>query len=172
MLAARTAFTNDRRASEVDHIATADAIASAAHASQVDKAGMPYVGHVRRVASYVDPSNADAVVAALLHDVIEDSGITAAELADRGVPAVAIEAVDLLTRRANVSPADYYQRIRDHPIAREVKLADLADNTDPGRLATLGEPDRARLTRKYAVAYQALGADFDDGAQRRSRARR
>jgi (p)ppGpp synthase/HD superfamily hydrolase len=154
----------------VDQIATADAIASAAHASQVDKAGMPYVGHVRRVASYVDPANADAVVAALLHDVIEDAGISAAELAERGVPAVSIEAVELLTRRADVSPADYYQRICDHPIAREVKLADLADNTDPGRLATLSEADRNRLTLKYTNAYEALGADFGDGAERRSRA--
>ncbi|MGB9222732.1 HD domain-containing protein [Mycobacterium sp.] len=156
----------------MDHIATAEAIASAAHAGQVDKAGMPYVGHVRRVASYVDPSNGDAVVAALLHDVIEDAGVTAADLADRGVPAVAIEAVELLTRRAEVSPTDYYLRIRDHPIAREVKLADLADNTDPGRLATLSEADRTRLTRKYANAYEALGVDFDDGTQRRTRALR
>jgi (p)ppGpp synthase/HD superfamily hydrolase len=152
----------------VDHIDTADAIAAAAHASQVDKAGNPYVGHVRRVASYVDQTITDAVVAALLHDVIEDSGITASDLADQGVPARAIEAVELLTRRDGQKPADYYQRVRDHPIAREVKLADLADNTDPTRLAVLGESDRARLTRKYADAYRALGADPDDGTRRRS----
>ena len=152
----------------MDHIATADAIAATAHASQVDKAGKPYVGHVRRVASYVDQTNTDAVVAALLHDVMEDAGITAADLADRGVPAQAIEAVELLTRRRDQKPAEYYQRIRDHPIAREVKLADLADNTDPTRLAVLSESDRARLTRKYAGAYRALGAHPDDGTRRRS----
>ena len=154
----------------MDPISTADAIAAAAHASQVDKAGMPYVGHVRRVASYVDPAIPAAVVAALLHDVIEDSGVTAAELADRGIPTEAIDAVELLTRRANQQPADYYRCIREHAIAREVKLADLADNTDPARMATLSESDRDRLTRKYATAYQALGADFDDGTRRRSRA--
>jgi (p)ppGpp synthase/HD superfamily hydrolase len=153
----------------MDPIATADAIAAAAHADQVDKGGQPYVGHVRRVASYVDPTMSEAVVAALLHDVMEDAGITAAELADQGIPAEAIDAVELLTRRADQPPANYYQRIRDHPIAREVKLADLADNTDPARLATLSESDRARLTRKYADAYQALGADFSDGTRRRSR---
>lgn len=154
----------------MDHIAIADAIAAAAHTSQVDKAGNPYVGHVRRVASYVDKANTDALVAGLLHDVIEDAGITAADLADQGVPARAIEAVELLTRREGQKPAEYYQRIRDHPIAREVKLADLADNTDPTRLAALSESDRARLTRKYADAYQALGADPDDGTRRRSQA--
>jgi (p)ppGpp synthase/HD superfamily hydrolase len=152
----------------MNFIATADAIAASAHAGQVDKAGKPYVGHVRRVASYVDPGNTDAVVAALLHDVIEDTGITAAELADRGIPALAIEAVELLSRRKDQPPAEYYQLIRDHAIAREVKLADLADNTDPARLATLSEADQERLTRKYANAYEALGADFNDGNRRRS----
>lgn len=153
----------------MDPIATADAIAAAAHAGQVDKAGKPYVGHVRRVASYADPANTDAVVAALLHDTIEDTDITAAELADRGISAEAIAAVELLTRRTDQPPAEYYRLIRDHPIAREVKLADLADNTDPARLATLSESDQERLTRKYANAYEALGADFDDGNRRRAR---
>jgi (p)ppGpp synthase/HD superfamily hydrolase len=154
----------------LDLIATADAIAAEAHTGQVDKAGMPYVGHVRRVASYVDPANTDAVVAALLHDVIEDTGIDAAKLAERGIPAQAIEAIELLTRRDDQPSATYYQRISEHPTAREVKLADLADNTDPDRLANLSESDRARLTQKYGGAYAALGADFDDGARRRSRA--
>jgi (p)ppGpp synthase/HD superfamily hydrolase len=154
----------------MDPITTADAIAAEAHAGQVDKAGMPYVGHVRRVASYVDPADTDAVVAALLHDVIEDTGIDAAELRDRGVAPAAIDAIELLTRRSDQPSASYYQRISEHPTAREVKLADLADNTDPDRLATLPESDRARLTQKYAGAYAALGADFDDGTRRGSRA--
>jgi (p)ppGpp synthase/HD superfamily hydrolase len=154
----------------MDPITTADAIAAEALAGQVEKAGMPYVGHVRRVASYVDPADTDAVVAALLHDVIEDTGIDAAELRDRGVAPAAIDAIKLLTRRSDQPTASYYQRISDHPTAREVKLADLADNTDPSRLATLPESDRARLTQKYGGAYAALGADFDDGVRRRSRA--
>jgi (p)ppGpp synthase/HD superfamily hydrolase len=154
----------------MDPIAMADAIAAEAHAGQVDKAGMPYVGHVRRVASYVDPANTDAVVAALLHDVFEDTGINAAELRDRGIAPATIDAIELLTRRSDQPSASYYQRISEHPTAREVKLADLADNTDPDRLATLTESDRVRLTQKYGGAYAALGADFDDGARRRSRA--
>ena len=40
---------------------------------------MPYVGHARRVASYVDPAHADAVVAGLLQHVIEDTDIDASE---------------------------------------------------------------------------------------------
>ncbi len=154
----------------MDPIAMADAIAAEAQAGQADKAGMPYVGDVRRVASYVDPANTDAAAAALLYDVIEDTGINAAELRDRGIAPAAIDAIELLTRRSDQPSATYYQRISEHPTAREVKLADLADNTDPDRLATLPESDRARLTQKYGGAYAALGADFDDGARRRSRA--
>ncbi|WP_232073850.1 hypothetical protein [Mycobacterium stomatepiae] len=55
-------------------------------------------------------------------------------------------------------------------LASTQPLADLADNTDPDRLATLPESDRARLTQKYAGAYAALDADFDDGVRRRARA--
>lgn len=79
-------------------------IAAEAHAGQADKAGMPYIGHVRRVASYVDPANTDAVVAALLHDVIEDTGIDAAELSDRGIPQAAINAIELRTAATTTRP--------------------------------------------------------------------
>ncbi|MGH9024256.1 MAG: hypothetical protein ACRDV9_14360 [Acidimicrobiia bacterium] len=37
-------------------------------------------------------------------------------------------------------------------IAREVKLADLTDNSDPVRLARIGEPKRSELTAKYVRA--------------------
>jgi (p)ppGpp synthase/HD superfamily hydrolase len=152
--------------------ALAAQVADSAHAGQRDKAGQPYIGHVRRVATYVDPHDANAVAAALLHDTIEDTPITTADLAARGIPAEVIEAVELLTRRDDQSPDDYYQQIRQHRLAREVKLADLADNTDPDRLAMLPETHRARLLRKYANAYQALGADPDDGHRRRADRRR
>ncbi|WP_413467224.1 HD domain-containing protein [Mycolicibacterium sp. 120270] len=148
-------------------------IADSAHAGQRDKAGQPYIGHVRRVASYIDdPHDTAAVAAALLHDTLEDTPITAADLADRGIPAQVIAAVELLTRRENQSPADYYAQIRQHRIAREVKLADLADNTDPDRLAMLPETRRTRLLHKYANAYRALGANPADGHRRRAAHRR
>lgn len=83
-----------------------------------------------------------------------------------------IEAIELLTRRPEQDPQDYYRAIRENPLAHEVKLADLADNSDPARLALLPDELQARLTRKYAAAYRALGARVDDGDRRRARARR
>lgn len=146
-------------------------LAQCAHAGQFDKAGKPYIGHLERVASYVDPGNPLAMTAALLHDSIEDTSLTAQALLEHGIPAGAVEAIELLTRRPEQTPEDYYQAISEHPLAREVKLADLADNSDPARLALLPDSLRDRLTQKYAAAYRALGASVDDGEQRRARAR-
>lgn len=149
-------------------ISASAAICERAHAGQFDKEGRPYVEHVRRVASYVDPDRSASVhAAALLHDVLEDSSLTVADLANEGIPPDVLEIVLLLTRRRDVADANYYRRIRAHVDALEVKLADLADNTDPGRLAQLGPADRARLTQKYGAAYAALGVDPTDGARRR-----
>lgn len=148
-------------------VAAAAAICEQAHAGQLDKGGKPYVQHVRRVASYTSTRQASIQAAALLHDVFEDSRLTRAELAARGIPDDVLSIVQLLTRRPDVPDDEYYRRIRANGGALEVKLADLADNTDPRRLAQLGPRDRARLARKYAAAYAALGVDPADGAERR-----
>jgi (p)ppGpp synthase/HD superfamily hydrolase len=148
-------------------IAIAEKLCSQAHFGQIDKGGKDYVEHPRRVATYVHPGDTHAYAAALLHDVLEDSPLTPADLAAAGIPAEVIEIVQLLTRSPEISSDEYYGRIRTHPGAREVKLADLADNTDPARLAELGPADQERLSRKYVSAYAHLGADPADGDRRR-----
>lgn len=157
----------------VDRSITAIAadIADRAHAHQHDKAGRPYLDHVRRVATYVDPADEMAVAVALLHDTVEDTALTLADLTSAGMPTEVVDAVALLTRREDQPEAVYYARIRRDPLALEGKLADLADNTDPQRLALLTEDRQAKLRRKYAAAYQALGTDCGDGERRRNRSR-
>jgi hypothetical protein len=93
--------------------------------------------------------------------------MTSIDLAAAGITAKVIEIVELLTRTDGMSSDEYYRRVRVHPIAREVKLADLADNTDPNRLALLTAADRSRLMAKYTAAYAALGADPSDADHRR-----
>jgi (p)ppGpp synthase/HD superfamily hydrolase len=136
-------------------VATADEIAQRAYDGQLDKLGRPYIAHPRRVAARLDTTHAKA--AALLHDVIEDSPITADDLRAEGIPQVVIDCVLLLTRRDDVPADDYYRAIAADALARTVKMADLADNSDPARLAALPEPTRSRLTAKYRHAYLALG---------------
>ena len=136
-------------------VATARRLAAHHHAGQVDKAGQPYIGHIERVADRVSHLEPEVVAAAWLHDIIEDTPVTEADLAAAGIPAVVIEAVVLLTKTGG--PLDtYYARIRENPLALAVKLADIADNADPDRQAQLDPEIRERLTRKYAKAVAAL----------------
>ncbi len=139
-------------------VSVARAIATIAHFGQVDKAGNPYIEHPKRVAARVSDNDRDAAVA-WLHDVIEDTDLTGQMLLAAGIPFSIVADVILLTRVPEQTPEDYYDEIRTQSIrARRVKLADIADNTDPGRLALLDDATIARLTRKYAKARELLGA--------------
>lgn len=60
-------------------------IIAAAHRGQVDKAGQPYITHPARVAARV-AGDENAVAAAWLHDVVEDTGLTLADLENRSRP--------------------------------------------------------------------------------------
>ena len=128
-------------------------LAQRAHAGQVDKAGRPYIEHVSRVAAAVR-GDETAETAAWLHDVLEDQPQYEAEL--ETFPADVQEAVRLLTRTPGVPQEPYYAAIREHPVALAVKLADIADNSDPARLAMVAPEHRERLSRKYSKARRLL----------------
>ena len=141
-----------------DLVIRAEAIARAAHDGQVDKAGMPYAEHPSRVAARCAPDT-DAMAAAWLHDVLEDTDVTAQTLRAHGIPEHVIAAVEALTRRNGEDPDASYARVARDPLALTVKFADLADNGDPARLAMLAMDDpatAARLQKKYAHAREVL----------------
>ncbi|MGU3292521.1 HD domain-containing protein [Williamsia sp. M5A3_1d] len=140
-------------------VVLADSIAVEAHEGQTDKLGVDYIAHPRSVARRVDQDDEIAVAGALLHDVVEDSGLSAADLLERGMPTAVVDVVTLLTRDKSVSDEDYYAAIKNHPRALQVKLADLADNNDPDRVSRLPEALQQKLRAKYEKAYRALGRD-------------
>jgi (p)ppGpp synthase/HD superfamily hydrolase len=141
-------------------------VARILHAGQVDKAGRPYFEHVEQVArllldqpEYVALSRFEAqhaYEAAWLHDVLEDTSMTDAGLLELNFSQRTVDIVVLLTRMKAVPSVDYYARIRMDLAARAVKLADIASNASPERLALLDESTRNRLIRKYAEAREAL----------------
>lgn len=137
----------------------ARAVAMVNHHGQVDKAGAPYIGHVRRVLARV-AGNDDAMVVAWLHDILEDTSVTAKALR-QVFPGHIVDAVEAITHRKNEPRVEYYARVKANELARIVKLADVADNSDPDRLAKLDEATRARLEKKYAQARAALEASDD-----------
>jgi len=133
----------------------AEQLSRQAHAGQVDKAGDPYIEHPRRVAASVRGDSV-AQAAAWLHDVVEDTSVTLADLRAAGFPEVIVAAVDALTRRPDEDRDAYYIRVAANPVALQVKWADLADNADPDRLDRLDAQTHARLRAKYAHAREAL----------------
>lgn len=134
----------------------AQSIATVAHEGQTDKNGTPYIQHPAAVASFVSTDEEKAV--AWLHDVIEDTAITAADLRQMGFSQKIVDAVVLLTRTKEVSSEDYYAAIRKNPLARTVKLADIKHNTLPERVAMLAKDVQSRLNKKYKKALKLLGA--------------
>lgn len=116
-----------------DKIKKAMNICFNAHKSDVDKAGYPYVFHPFFVASQMDDE--DSTIVALLHDVVEDH-IDMYTLDDiRGMFGdIVYNALELLTHSDNIPYMDYIKNIKNNPIARKVKLADLKHNSDVNRL--------------------------------------
>jgi (p)ppGpp synthase/HD superfamily hydrolase len=128
------------------HVSRARAIAEAAHAGQVDKAGAPYFAHPARVAASLAEPAARCV--AYLHDVVEDCpGWTLDRLAAEGMPPEILAAVDALTKRAGEDNEAYLARVLANPLAARVKIADLRDNMDLSRIAKPSGKDYARLEK-------------------------
>jgi (p)ppGpp synthase/HD superfamily hydrolase len=134
----------------VDNIKAAKALANRLHADQVDKAGKPYIGHLERVAKAF-PGDWKCQAAAYLHDALEDCPIAPCDLADAGIDQEVIGAVIAITKQPGEPYQDYLDRVKASPIARAVKLADLADNMDISRLPSPGPRDHKRL-EKYQEA--------------------
>jgi (p)ppGpp synthase/HD superfamily hydrolase len=130
------------------------ALAVAAHAGEVDKQGKPYILHPLRLMMQME--TAEEMITAVLHDVIEDTSTTLEDLGQHGFPEVVLDALALLTHdTASTSYEEYVAAIKPNPLARKVKLADLAHNMDIRRLPEMGMKDYGRL-EKYRRAWEML----------------
>lgn len=101
--------------------------------------------HPFRVASKMDDEFSTCV--ALLHDVVEDTSTTIADLRAMGFPMAVTEALALMTHDKTVPYMDYVLKIKTNEIATKVKLADLADNSDLSRLERVTEADLERVKK-------------------------
>jgi (p)ppGpp synthase/HD superfamily hydrolase len=126
------------------------------HAGQRDQNGAPYVLHPLRVMAAMRTDEERRV--AVLHDVVEDAGVTLDELRRMGYGEREVLAIDALSRRDGEPYEDYVARAGRDPLARRVKLADLADNMDVRRLAGVDEAARQRLERNRR-AWERLAGD-------------
>jgi len=128
-------------------------IAVQAHQGQKDKAGAPYILHPLRVMLRLDSET--EMIVAVLHDLVEDSNWTLADLRQKGFSEVILEAIDCLTHKPEDSYDEFIAKVKTNPLAEKVKLADLEDNMHITRISNPGEKDWARI-RKYHRAWQSL----------------
>lgn len=131
-------------------------LATAAHDGQTDKAGQDYIEHPIRVAKSLENEGLDTQTVAMLHDVLEDTWVNEPMLR-RLFPKEIADSVVRLTRESSKSYDDYIEQIATSgdTIAMKVKIADLKDNMNLGRLSEITEKDLERV-KKYARSKKRL----------------
>ena len=134
-------------------IEKAIAIAVEAHKGQEDKAGDPYILHPLRVMFRMETK--EEMIAAVLHDVLEDTPITPDQLKEMGFSETVLKALDSVTKRDGERYEDFVQRAALHPIGKKIKLADLRDNMDLSRLEEITDEDIKRV-KKYHGALKII----------------
>jgi (p)ppGpp synthase/HD superfamily hydrolase len=130
-------------------------LAAQVHADQADRYGQPYILHPLRVMFRVEGDAAR--IAAVLHDIIEDSPFTLDDLRHEGFSEEVVTLVDHLTRREEETYEDYIARAASHPVARLIKRADLEDNMDLRRMGSVSEEDLERLQRYFKAWIRLQG---------------
>lgn len=128
-------------------------LAEHSHEGQVDKSGMPYIEHPKRVMAMAKTEEEQIV--AILHDIVEDTDITLDYIETMFGKDIS-DAVDAITHRPHEPNEVYYRRVMSNRIAHQVKLYDITDNTSPERLAKLDHATQERLIKKYLTAWTAL----------------
>ncbi|HEX6358223.1 HD domain-containing protein [Actinophytocola sp.] len=131
-------------------------VARRAHEGQLDKSGRPYIAHPLRVMGALRDEHER--MAAVLHDVVEDTSVTLADLRAAGCPEQVLSAVAAISKQPGEDQEAYLARVAANPIALAVKRADLADNMSPERLSRLDTQTQERLRTKYESALRFLTA--------------
>jgi (p)ppGpp synthase/HD superfamily hydrolase len=139
-------------------VAKAARFAVEAHEGQLDKSGLPYILHPARVAATVAAHGPEAQTVAWLHDVVEDTEVTLAEI-EAGFGPVIAAAVDAITeRKGEETYLAYVARCAQNPLAAIVKKADIADNSSDYRITNLPVAKQTRMLAKFAGGLEVLAA--------------
>ena len=144
--------TEDKKMAYSIDVAAARALATKAHEGQTDKAGLPYITHPERVALRME--SPELQVIGWLHDTVEDTPIALQDIEGAFGPETAA-AVDAISRRDGEKWSDYLDRVAANPMARQVKISDLIDNSNLSRIphVTLKDVERQK---KYNKALKKL----------------
>lgn len=105
-------------------------ISKRAHSRQLRRGREPYFNHCKRVADYMLHDNTK--IAALLHDVVEDTNLDLYDLEMMYVPREALVMIDLLTKRKGETTDTYMKRLltSGNEQAIWIKKFDALDNAN------------------------------------------
>lgn len=143
--------------------------------NRYDKGGMPYTGHLHRVANRVDEEMTRIMIeggsgtepdpryyiVGLLHDIMEDTNVKKSNLIEWGFDTDIVDAVDCITKRKGESYFDYIVRVKKNDLAHAVKIFDLEDNMDVRRLKKFGDEEMKR-ERKYWYSWMYLNGSISE----------
>lgn len=126
-----------------------------AHEGQTDHSGLPYIFHPYHIAEQMQDEKTTCI--ALLHDVMEDTKVSDEELSSI-FPEDIMEPLRLLTHDRKTPYLDYILKIKQNPLAKIVKLADIAHNMDESRVENtdVSENQRIHWRQKYQAALKLL----------------
>lgn len=135
-------------------------LAVRSHNGQLDRLGREAIEHPLAVMRRVD--TAEEKIVAVLHDIVSDTPVSLDELRARGFSERVVGPVAAMTRRNNETLEQSIGRVAREQtgIALRVKLADIAHNAEPERLAQLDPFTRARLKKEYERSAELLGTSL------------
>lgn len=137
-------------------LAKAIALMAIGFVNVFDKAGEPYILHCLRVMNNPRLNTLAKKIVGVLHDGIEDEIVTAGQLRQEGFSEEIIQALILLDyKHTTLSYEENTKALSFNELARDVKLADLEDNSQIIRLKGLTKADFDRM-EKYHKAYTYL----------------
>lgn len=136
-------------------LAQAIALSATAHQDQFDKAGRPYFLHCSKVMYYLRSDDDELMAIAVLHDIVEDTAVTYADLRAAGMSDRIIAGVQSMTKQRGQTADEYLAQVLANPDAVRVKMADLRHNSDIRRLKGVTEKDIKRV-EKYNFMYEKL----------------
>ncbi len=128
-------------------------LAAKVHKGQLDRFGKPYVLHVMRV--MMRGHDLEEQVLGALHDILERSTLTLADIQKKDYPPRVVKALDHITRREDEDYDGYIERVMQDGLAMRVKLHDLADKMDLLHVDELSMADLKRYNKQLA-AYHRL----------------
>ncbi|HOZ41022.1 MAG: phosphohydrolase [Flavobacteriales bacterium] len=137
----------------MDHLLeTAIRLAAKVHKGQTDRFGKPYILHVMRV--MMRGHDFDEQVLGALHDVLERSTLTMAELEKKGFAPRVLKAMAHITRIPEETYEQYIDRVMEDPLAIRVKIHDLADKMDLLHVDQLDPSDLKRYNKQLAAYHR------------------